>query len=59
MQSVNVLRQYVKVIVDVEDEKEIREYQASELKFKARQKREKLKLTEEEMKVLKELERDK
>ena len=46
-------------IVDVEDEKEIREYQASELKFKARQKREKLKLTEEEMKVLKELERDK
>ena len=59
VQSVNVLRQYVKVIVDVEDEKEIREYQASELKFKARQKREKLKLTEEEMKVLKELERDK
>ena len=59
VQSVNVLRQYVKVIVDVEDEKEIREYQASELKFKARQKREKLKLTEEEMKALKELERDK
>ena len=59
VQSVNVLRQYVKVIVDVGDEKEIREYQASELKFKARQKREKLKLTEEEMKALKELERDK
>ncbi len=59
VQSVNVLRQYVKVIVDVEDEKEIREYQAAELKFKARQKREKLKLTEEEMKALKELERDK
>ena len=56
VQSVNVLRQYVKVIVDVEDEKEIREYQASELKFKARQKRD---LTEEEMKALKELERDK
>ena len=34
VQSVNVLRQLVKVIVDVEDEKEIREYQASELKFK-------------------------
>ena len=59
VQSVNVLRQLVKVIVDVEDEKEIREYQASELKFKSRQKKEKLKLTEEEMKALKELEKDK
>lgn len=59
VQSVNVLRQLVKVIVDVEDEKEIREYPASELKFKARQKREKLRLSDEEMKALKELERDK
>lgn len=58
VQSVNVLRQLVKVIVDVEDEKEIREYQASELKFKTRQKKEKLKLTEE-LKALKELEKDK
>ena len=59
VQSVNVLRQLVKVIVEVEDEKEIREYQASELKFKTRQKKEKLKLTEEELKALKELEKDK
>ncbi len=59
VQSVNVLRQLVKVIVDVEDEKEIREYQAAELKFKTRQKKEKLKLTEEELKALKELEKDK
>ena len=59
VQSVNVLRQLVKVIVDVEDEKEIREYQASELKFKTRQKKEKLTLTEEELKALKELEKDK
>ena len=59
VQSVNVLRQLVKVIVDVEDEKEIREYQALELKFKTRQKKEKLKLTEEELKALKELEKDK
>ena len=59
VQSVNVLRQLVKVIVDIEDEKEIREYQASELKFKTRQKKEKLKLTEEELKALKELEKDK
>ena len=59
VQSVNVLRQLVKVIVDVEDEKEIREYQAAELKYKTRQKKEKLKLTEEELKALKELEKDK
>lgn len=59
VQSVNVLRQLVKVIVDVEDEKEIREYPAAELKFKARQKREKVKLTEEELRALKELEKDK
>lgn len=59
VQSVNVLRQLVKVIVDVEDEKEIREYPASELKFKTRQKRDKVKLTEEELKALKELEKDK
>lgn len=59
VQSVNVLRQLVKVVVDVEDEKEIREYHAAELKFKSRQKREKVRLTEEEMKALKELEKEK
>lgn len=59
VQSVNVLRQLVKVIVDVEDEKEVREYNAGELKFKVRQKRDKVKLSEEEMKALKELEKDK
>ena len=59
VQSVNVLRQLVKVIVDVEDEKEVREYTAGELKFKVRQKRDKVKLSEEEMKALKELEKDK
>lgn len=59
VQSVNVLRQQVKVIVDVEDEKEIHEYKLDELKFKPRHKKEKEKLTEEEMKALKELEKDK
>lgn len=59
VQSVNVLRQLVKVIVDVEDEKEVREYAAGELKFKVRQKRDKVKISEEEMKALKELEKDK
>lgn len=56
VQSVSVLRQLVKVLVDVEDEKEIREYPVEELKFKPRQK-EKLRLTEEEMRALKELEK--
>lgn len=55
--SVNVLRQLVKVIVDVDDEKEIREYPVEELKFKPRQKKEKLRLSDEEMKALKELEK--
>ena len=52
-----ILRQLVKVVVDVDDEKEVREYQASELKFKSRQK--KVKISDEEMKALKELEKDK
>ena len=59
MQSVNVIRQLVKVIVDIEDEKEVREYQASELKFKSRQKKDKIKISDEEMRALKELEKDK
>ena len=41
VQSVNVLRQLVKVIVDVQDEKEIREYKVEELRFKPRRKKEK------------------
>ncbi len=37
VQSVNILRQLVKVVVDLpNDEKEIREYPASELRLKAR-----------------------
>ena len=59
VQSVNVLRQLVKVVVDVDDEKEVREYQASELKFKSRQKKDKIKISDEEMKALRELEKDK
>ena len=54
VQSVNVLRQLVKVIVDVDDEKEIREYAVEDLKFKPRQKKEKIKLSDEELKALKE-----
>lgn len=59
VQSVNVLRQLVKVIVDIDDEKEIREYHADELKFRPKQKKDKIKLTKEEMKELEKLEREK
>ena len=53
VQSVNVLRQLVKVLVDAGDEKEMREYPVEELKFKPRQsKKDKVKLTKEEMKEL-------
>lgn len=41
--GVNVLRQLVKVLVDVNDEKEMREYPADELKFRPRHKKEKSK----------------
>ena len=58
--STNVLRQTVKVVVDLDnDEKEIREYQVEELKFKPRRKKKDNKLTKEEMKELKRLEEKK
>ena len=56
--SVNVLRQLVKVIVDVQDEKEIREYKVEQLKFKPRRKKEKLNLNEKELKELRALEKE-
>ena len=55
--SVNVLRQLVKVIVDLDnDEKEIREYKVEELRFKPRRRKKDMKLSAEEMKELKALE---
>ena len=57
VQSVNVLRQTVKVIVDLDnDEKEIRDYKAEELRFKPRRKKKDVKLSKEELKELKNLE---
>ncbi len=57
VQAVNVLRQLVKVVVDLEnDEKEVREYKAAELKFKPRRKKKDSKLSKEEMAQLKGLE---
>lgn len=56
--SISILRQLVKVIVTINDEKEIREYKADELKFKTRRKREKIKLSAEELKELEVLEKE-
>lgn len=48
VQSVTVLKQLVKVIVTLEnDEKEVREYNASDLRFKPRKKKEKITIDEE------------
>ena len=57
VQSVSVLRQRVKLIVEVGDEKEIREYKIEELKFKPKKKREKFNVNDEELKALEALER--
>lgn len=57
VQAVHVLRQIVKVIVTLDnDEKEIREYPAGELRFKSRKKKKDAKLSKEEFAQLKALE---
>ncbi len=57
VQAVDVLRQKVKVVVTLDDdEKEIREYSADELKFKPRKKKKNDKVSREEMDELKSLE---
>ena len=53
--SVNVLRQLVKVTVDVDDEKELREYKPEQLRFKPKRRKD-VKLSAEEMKELAALE---
>ena len=59
VQSVNVLRQLVKVIVDVNDEKEIHEYEVDRLQFKRKHgRKEKMDLSKEEMKELERLEQE-
>lgn len=52
--SVNVLRQRVKVIVEINDEKEIQEFSVDDLKFRPRKK--KVKVSEKELKELGNLE---
>ncbi len=56
--SVNVLRQKVKILVDVDDEKELQEYDVSELKFKPRKQKEKKKGMDKEQKQLETLEKE-
>ena len=58
VQTVSVLRQLVKVIVNVnKDEKEVREYRGDQLKFRPRKKKDKNKISAEELKALEELEK--
>lgn len=54
--SVNVLRQMVKVLVEVDDEKEIRDYSVEQLRFKPKRRKNNVKLSAEEMKELSALE---
>ena len=56
VQSVSVLRQQVKVLMEVNDEKELREYKVDQLRFKPRKRKESLKLSKEELKELEALE---
>ena len=59
VQSVNVLRQLVKVIVDVGDEKEIQECRVDQLRFKKRHKHNKMDAKEAaELKELEKLEKE-
>lgn len=56
--SVNVLRQLVKVVVNVDDEKEIQEYRVDQLRFKRRHgKNRKMDVNEAELKELEKLEK--
>ena len=59
VQSVNVLRQLVKVVVDKEDEKEILEYPVEELRFRRRHsKKEQMELSKEELQELERMEQE-
>lgn len=59
VQSVNVLRQLVKVVVEIGDEKEIREYEVGRLTFRRRHgKKDNVELSKEELKELERLEEE-
>ncbi len=56
VQSVNIFRETVRVLVQNGDEKEMKEYHADEIRFKKRRKKGKLELSAEELEQLKALE---
>lgn len=56
--SVNVLRQQVKVLIDVDNEKELREYKVEQLRFRRKHKHNKVDVADEELKALEKLERE-
>ena len=56
VQSVSALRQQVKVIVTVNDEKEIREYKLDQLRFKPKRKKDKINIADAELRALELLE---
>lgn len=57
VQSVSVLRQMVKVIVDNGEEKEVRDYAVDQLKFKPRRRKSREDVGDKELKVLEALEK--
>lgn len=57
VQNVSVLRQQVKVIVNVGDEKESRDYKIEELKFRPKRKKDKVAISDTELKKLEALEK--
>jgi cell fate regulator YaaT (PSP1 superfamily) len=57
VKSVNVLRQLVKIIVDVNDEKQIQEFKVEQLRFKRKHKNKKIELTDAELRELEKLEK--
>ncbi len=58
VQSVNVLRQIVKVLVEVNDEKQIHEYKVNQIRFKRKHnKRNNVEISDEDLKALEKLEK--
>ena len=57
VQSVSVLRQMVKVIVTIGDDKEVRDYKVNQLKFRPKRKKERVDISDKELKALEALER--
>lgn len=55
--SVNVLRQLVKIVVDTGDEKEIMEYPVDQLRFRRRHRKDKVDVSDAELKALEKLEK--